>query len=122
MPSKYETASDDAVPIARSIIARELIAKYKMKEMEVAGHLGVAQAAISKYLHQKYSDRLNSRVAEIEAKLEKNRKLIDFYIEKISEGHREYVGVCICTLCSAINGFPCKFSHAGPEAGSISLV
>ena len=112
MPSKYETASEDAVPIARSIIARELMGKYKLKETEVAAYLGVAQAAISKYAHRKYSRRLNVRIREIEAKIEDSRKLIDRYIENISEGKKEYVGICICTLCNAINGFPCKFSKA----------
>jgi predicted transcriptional regulator len=116
LPSKYETASDEAVPIARSIIARELIGKYKLKETEVAGYLDVAQAAISKYVRKKYSRKLNRRISEIEAEIESHRKQIDFYIEKISEGKKEYVGVCICTLCNAINGFPCKFSKAGDAA------
>jgi len=113
LPSKYEMASDDAVPIARSIIARELVEKYLMKETEAANCLGIAQAAVSKHLRRKYSKRLNDRISEIEEKIKSNRKEIDFYIEKISEGKKEYVGVCICTLCNAINGFPCRFSKAG---------
>ena len=113
MPSKYETASDGAVPIARSIIARELIGRYKLKETEVAGYLGVAQAAISKYVRRRYSRQLDRRIREIEAEIEGHRKQIDLYIERISEGKKEYVGVCICTLCKSINGFPCRFSKAG---------
>ena len=113
MPSKYESASDETVPIARSIIARELIRKYKLKETDVASYLDVAQAAISKYLRKKYSKRLKDRISAIESEIESNRKQIDFYIGKISEGKKEYVGVCICTLCNAMNGFPCKFSKAG---------
>ena len=103
MPSKYETASDEAVPIARSIIARELVGKYKLNETEVAGYLGVAQAAISKYVRKKYSRKLNKRI-----------------VEKISEGKKEYVSICICTLCKSINGFPCKFSKADAYEGSAS--
>ncbi len=120
MPSKYETASDEAVPIARSIIARELVGKYKLNETEVAGYLGVAQAAISKYVRKKYSRKLNKRIAEIEAQIEAHRKPIDLYIEKISEGKKEYVSICICTLCKSINGFPCKFSKADAYEGSAS--
>jgi predicted transcriptional regulator len=121
LPSKYETASDEVVPIARSIIARELVEKYKLKETEVAGYLGVAQAAISKYVRKKYSRKLNKRIAEIEAQIEAHRKPIDLYIEKISEGKKEYVSICICTLCKSINGFPCKFSKADAhEAGAAS--
>ncbi len=119
MPSKYETASDEAVPIARSIIARELIEKYRLTETEVAGYLGVAQAAISNYVRRKYSARLNERIGEIEAEIENHRKQIDQYIEQISEGRKEYVDVCVCTLCKAINGFPCKFSKAGDAAAMV---
>ena len=44
MPSKYEIAAEETVPFARSMIARALVRKYKMKEVEVAERLGVAQA------------------------------------------------------------------------------
>lgn len=114
MPSKYETASDEAVPIARSIIARELVEKYKLRETEVAAYLDVAQAAISKYVRGRYSRKLEEKISEIEAEMEGRRKLIDRYIKGISEGRKEYVGVCICTLCNAMNGFQCRFSKAGP--------
>lgn len=117
MPSKYETASEEAVPIARSIIARELVGKYGLRETEVAGYLGVAQAAISKYVRKRYSRRLADRISELESKLEGHRKQIDLYIKNISEGKKEYVGICICTLCSLINGIECRFSKA---AGNVA--
>lgn len=116
MPSKYEVAADETVPIARSIIAKELIEKYSLKETEVADYLGVAQAAISKYVTEKYSENLKGRIEEIEKKIESNRELIDDYIQKISEGKQEYVRVCICTICNIANDFSCSFSHAYSES------
>lgn len=115
MPSKYEVAADETVPVARSIIARELVEKYKMKEAEAAKYLGVAQAAISKYITEKYSDSLKEKVRETELKMQEKRELIDYYIKKISEGKQEYVNVCICTICSIANNLLCTFSHVMAE-------
>lgn len=116
MPSKYEVASDETVPAARSIIARALVGRYHMKEVEVAKYLGVAQAAVSKYVTGKYSDNIRDRIRGMEAKLQAHRDLIDGYIKRISEGKEEYVNVCICTMCSMANDFACAFSHAGKPA------
>jgi predicted transcriptional regulator len=113
MPSKYETASDETVPIVRLLIAKELIKKYKLKETEVASYLGVAQAAVSKYMTGKYSERLKERIKVIEGKMQGHRELIDSYIRKISEGKKEYAGICICTICGFANGFFCAFSSSG---------
>ena len=120
MPSKYEVASDETVPIARSIIAKALVKKYNLKETEVAGHLGVAQAAVSKYITEKYSDNLKTKAKEIEGKMGNRRELIDSYISKIAEGKQEYVNVCICTICSTTNDFFCAFSHANATDLAVS--
>ena len=85
----------------------------------MAGYLGVAQAAISKYITCKYSENLKTQIKEIEQKIQSNRALIDSYIQKISEGKQEYVSVCICTICSTANNLVCSFSHA-PDAGSVA--
>lgn len=112
MPSKYETISEETVPAAKSIIARALVLKHNMKETDVAEYLGVAQAAISKYMTEKYSDNLKEKVREVESKIQGQRELIDSYIKKIAEGKEEYVNVCICTICSVANDIACAFSHA----------
>lgn len=112
MPSKYEVAADETVPIARSIIAKALVEKYGLNETEVAGYLGVAQAAVSKYVTERYSKKLKVQVKEVEQKIKSNRGLVDAYIQKIAEGKKEYVNVCICTICAIANNFFCTFSHA----------
>ena len=111
MASKYELISEETVPAAKSIIARALVLKHNMNQTDVAGYLGVAQAAVSKYVTEKYSDGLKKRVDEIELKIQDKRELIDGYVKKIAEGKAEYVNVCICTICSISNDIICAFSH-----------
>jgi predicted transcriptional regulator len=120
MPSKYEIAAEETVPAARSMIAKALVGKYKMKETEVAGHLGVAQAAVSNYVRGKRSISLKKKAKHIELMVKGDSELIDGYIRKISEGKREYVNICICRICSVANDFSCGFSHAGPESAADS--
>ncbi|MDE1762117.1 MAG: hypothetical protein KGH59_01220 [Candidatus Micrarchaeota archaeon] len=106
MTSVYETAANEVVPAIRSYIAKELTEKHNLSEERVAALLGVAQAAVSKYINEKYSDR----VKEMEAKL--NKELIDKYVAKIAEGQKAYVNACICRLCHSVNKFDCAFSSA----------
>ncbi len=77
-----------------------------MKEQEIAKYLDVAQAAVSKYLNDNYSEKIK----EIEAKID--RKKIDAYIAKIAQGRKEFANICICTVCHDQNLFDCKFSKA----------
>ncbi|MDE1856236.1 MAG: hypothetical protein KGH49_03315 [Candidatus Micrarchaeota archaeon] len=107
MPSVYEIATNEVVPAIRSYIAKELIEKHNLSEARVASLLDVAQAAVSKYINGKYSDK----VKEIEAKL--NKEVIDNYIAQIAEGKKQYVTACICKLCQSFSNFNCCFSSAG---------
>lgn len=97
-------ASSEIMPAVRSIIAKELKYRYKMKEQEIAATLDVAQAAVSKYLNGKYSEKIKA----IEAKIDRSR--IDGYIAKIAQGKKAYTNVCMCTICGKENPFDCKFS------------
>ena len=106
MASTYETATNEIVPAIRSYIAKELTEKHKLSEERAAALLGVAQAAVSKYVNERYSDK----VKQIEAGL--NKELIDKYVAKIAQGQREYVNACICRLCHSVNKFDCAFSSA----------
>ena len=110
MSSHFERATNEIVPAVRAIIAKELSGKYKMKEEEIARMLNVAQAAVSKYISDKYSDRIK----EIEASIDKS--LISGYIEKMAQGRAEYANVCMCTICRVLNQFNCRFSAAEKAA------
>ncbi len=109
--SKYVVVADETVPAARVIIAKTLVGKHKLSESEVAKRLGVAQAAVSKYVNGKYSPKITKRMKSIERNLGKNKGTIDSYIEKIAEGHNEYVPVCICTICVLEKDIHCIFSY-----------
>ena len=104
MISRYETAVNDILPAVRVALAKELNEQYHLKEGLIAHYLGVAQAAVSKYLNGKYSDRIK----EIEAKIDK--AWISDYVKKIVEGKREYANVCYCTVCNLLNKFDCPYS------------
>jgi predicted transcriptional regulator len=104
MINGYARASRLIVPAVRSTIARELKRRYEMTEEEIAGHLGVAQAAVSKYLKGKYS----VRIKEIEASID--LASLEEYISRISAGGSKYVSASICRVCRKENEFGCKFS------------
>jgi predicted transcriptional regulator len=105
MPTMYETATNEILPAIRSYIAKELM-KHGMSEEKIANLLGVAQAAISKYVNEKYSEK----VKEIESKID--TKIIDAYITKMLGGEKVYVNACICKICQSICAFDCVFSNA----------
>lgn len=104
MINGYSRASKFVVPAVRSVIAQELKSRYSLTEEEIARHLGVAQAAVSKYLKGKYSDHIKKMEALID------RSSISAYINEISKGKSEYVSMIICNVCAKENGFGCRFS------------
>ncbi len=51
----YERALKITLPAARIAIAKRLKRDHHMNQMAIAGALGVAQAAVNKYLNGRYS-------------------------------------------------------------------
>ncbi len=102
----YERAAKEIIPAIRSAIAKELKNKYKIKEEEIAKYLGIAQAAVSKYISGKYS----KKVSEIEEMLDK--KMIEHYAGRIFKNEEGSVDACVCTICNKMNPFDCRFSKA----------
>lgn len=104
MINGYERASKEIIPTARLLIAKELKERYNMTESRIADILGVAQAAVSKYLNGNYSDsiaRLSERI---------DKKQLDKYIAAIAEGKQNDIHNYMCSICSTMNKFDCKFS------------
>ena len=99
----YENATREIVPAVRSYLAKELI-KRGLGEEKIASLLGVAQAAVSKYANDRYSEK----VKKIERRIDK--KIIDAYIDQIVLGKKEYANACICKICQSICAFDCTFS------------
>lgn len=100
----YEKAAKEIVPAARAMIARQLSEKYNMTECRIAAILGIAQAAVSKYLNSKQSEVTKALSARI------SDSYITDYIEKIAAGDTKSLNMCICSICCSINDFGCSFS------------
>ncbi len=103
--TSYIAAYDYIVPAARASIAKALVKKHKMSEKDAAKMLGVTQAAISKYVSSKYSQKIK----EIESKIDS--AAIDSYVAKVVKGDVEQVGNCICHVCQTVNPFDCKIKN-----------
>lgn len=106
MINGYSRATKLIIPAARSLIAKELNHRYKMTEQEIAVRLGVAQAAVSKYLSGRYSDKIKA----IEGRI--NKEWVAGKISMLAKGDKSYANSAICTICNKENAFGCKFSKA----------
>lgn len=102
----YMRATKLIIPAARAIISKELRYRYELTETEIAGYLGVAQAAVSKYVKGRYS----ARIKEMEKSIDVSA--IREQIGRIAEGRGEAANTAICTVCHKENYFNCKFSKA----------
>lgn len=110
MINGYERASKLIVPAARVVIARELKIRYNMTEARIAQILGIAQAAVSKYLNEDYSENVKSATEKVDM------GSVNRYIEKIASGNENELKKCVCTVCASMNKFDCKFSGAEVSA------
>lgn len=104
MENGYEKASKQIVPAARIAVARQLKSRYNMTESSIAQVLGVAQAAVSDYLNGNYSKLVENAVKKVDV------EGVDRYIVQISKGNKVKLKQCICTICSDMNSFNCRFS------------
>lgn len=57
------------IPAVRVAVAKSLSNDYGMNQAEIAQRLGIAQAAVSKYLSNKYS----RKIAALEKNIQQNR-------------------------------------------------
>ena len=105
MVNGYERAANEVVPAARIVIAKQLKSRYNMTESSIAGVLGVAQAAVSKYLNGKCSPTVAAVCKEV------GTQHLDPHIEAIAKGDKAELKHCICSICGATNKFDCKFSY-----------
>ena len=110
MVNGYERASKEVVPAIRLAIAKELKEKYNMTESHIAEILGVAQAAVSKYLNNKHSSPVGAMYKKIDT------SKIDMYIDKIAKGDKLRLKLCICSICCSLNDFDCEFSVPNSQA------
>lgn len=105
MTNGYEKAANEVVPAARVVIARQLKERYNLTEANIARILGVAQAAVSKYLNSEYSVTVDAASRRIDI------AAVDARIDAIAKGDQSELKKYICTVCNSMNHFGCKFSY-----------
>ncbi|MGC8547451.1 MAG: helix-turn-helix domain-containing protein [Candidatus Micrarchaeia archaeon] len=106
MPSRYELANNEIIPVIRLELANELRNRYKLKQQQIAKKLEITQAEVSKYINQK-SASLSKKIEKLKEKLEANRDLINNYAELLTKRDE---GSSICELCQKLGGFNCPLS------------
>lgn len=99
----YVNAYSNIVPAARALIAKELYARG-ITEENAARLLGVTQAAVSKYLANKYSDEVKT------AEMGIDRRIVESYVQGMLDGKKDYIERCICAICRSVNDFGCSVS------------
>ena len=84
------------IPAVRVVVAKSLKKNYNMNQSEIAKSLGVAQAAVSKYLSNRYS----TKIAKIEKVIE-SKKLAQGTIRIARNGDKRRVSQSIDRLASS---------------------
>jgi len=101
-----EIAIKCVLPVVRAMLAKELMAKHELKQMEVAKLLGISQPAVSLYYR-----KMRGRAIDIE-----NESDVKIMIENLAESltkgnlsHKEFIPI-FCGICRTIRakGFICK--------------
>ncbi|MCW6160755.1 MAG: hypothetical protein LVQ97_01040 [Candidatus Micrarchaeales archaeon] len=60
-----EKAAKATLPAIRSIAVGILSSEYSLKQSEISKRLGIAQAAVSKYMNKDYSDRVGKTITAL---------------------------------------------------------
>jgi len=100
MQFRCELMRQSLLPAFRSLLASQLVQEYGFSQAEVARRLGITQAAVSQYLHDKRAKRtLGSQ--RVTRKVEKATRRIALQISqnRISSGDAMKI---TCRLCAEI--------------------
>ena len=111
MDPQCEIIGKYVLPIFRSMLAKELVQKYKLSQTEAAKKLGTTQAAVSQYLSSKRAykgvEHVEEYLPKIQAMAEETaRKVIN---KEISTGD---ITPDFCSLCATF----CKKVTPAPES------
>ena len=95
MPTNYEIAYGRVIPEFRRAVAREMSSHYHMTQTEIAGRLGITQAAVSKYLSSRKAAKSSNEVVK--------------FIEASIKGNHDASRGALCRACQAERKFDCAF-------------
>lgn len=99
--AKCELAVKYILPAFRSLIARNLIYKYNLSQVEAAKLLGITQAAVSYYL----SEKRGKKIKYFE-NLREMKELTSSVADRLEKGEMGYEEVMVefCAICKKITG------------------
>jgi predicted transcriptional regulator len=105
-----EVAVKCVLPVVRAMVAKELVANYGLKQVDVAHVLGVIQPAISLY-----SRNIRGKAIHLEDDLQ-IQDLINNFARSLAEGNMSHRNVVLayCEICRTIRakGLLCKLHKA----------
>jgi predicted transcriptional regulator len=110
MDPQCEVIGKYVLPIFRSMLAKQLVQKYKLSQTEAAKKLGTTQAAVSQYLSSK---RAYKGIENVEQFLPKIQVMAEDAAQKLvnKEIAADEITVDFCNLCVTF----CKKDHFKPE-------
>ncbi|OGI14771.1 hypothetical protein A3K63_02760 [Candidatus Micrarchaeota archaeon RBG_16_49_10] len=107
-----EIVNDDILPAVRSIIARELLTTYKLKQMEAAKLMHLSQPAISNYSKQSRGKKVSviEKNAEVMAMVDDlTKKIVDWQISE------KQIYIDLCKIINRIKDTEIPQSLTGGE-------
>ncbi|MCL4381070.1 MAG: helix-turn-helix domain-containing protein [Candidatus Marsarchaeota archaeon] len=84
---------EELLPAVRASATKVMANRYGLKQEDVATLLGLTQAAVSKYLNDKYSEKIKSTENKFDKKI--LNKLVKYMVMGESQKARE----TICEIC-----------------------
>ncbi len=102
MSPQCEFTGKYILPIFRSMIAKELVQKYRLSQTDAAKKLGTTQAAVSQYLSSKRAYK-GMDMTQVEVFLPKIKLVAEATAQKLVSGDvlAGDVAVDFCCLCSS---------------------
>ena len=101
MSTSCETIARHILPVYRSFVAKELVAKFNLTQNEAAKKLGTTQAAISQYINSKRGVRGVPNYTEIEPIVQEVAAKTAQSMVKGEITSEEFSG-SFCELCQVI--------------------
>ncbi len=102
MRTEYENMVKEFLPALRASSARMMAEQYKISQEKIAELLETTQAAVSKYLNGKYSDK----VKELEKTLNQNQ--VSEFVKTILDEKKYDAQRVVCSMCAKNLSFKCS--------------
>lgn len=101
MQTDYEIALNEFMPAFRAAAGRLMVTKYGISQQKAASLLNVTQAAISKYINERYSQSIKDAGQRI------NDEFVDTFVRKMIEEDNRNAQKTMCKACQKYHRFGC---------------